>query len=175
MKSPSQFHLDEDQINRAVVDETDLPEQNRRHLVECQVCRKRVEQVRTELFMFGEHARSSVPPMTKTVSLPSDKSVAAEHSSGWLPSFAVAVMTGLILFVYFLGVENRTLQLTDIKNLEEQPVEMTIEDEYLMDEIFEIVEYPLPDVMYEIIGDDGEDFDEFLQFAVPNDQDDLQS
>jgi predicted anti-sigma-YlaC factor YlaD len=175
MKSPSQIHLDEKQINRAVVDETDLPEQYRSHLVECQVCRKQVEQVGTDLFLFGEHARLSVPPMTKTVSLPTDESVSAVHSHGWFPSFAVAVMTGIILFVYFLGVENNAPQIADIESLEEQPVELTIEDESLMDEVFEIVEYPLPDVMYEIIGEDGEDFDEFLQFVVPNDQDDLQS
>jgi len=175
MKSPVQFHLDEEQINRAVIDETDLAEQYRLHLAECEICRKQVEQVNEELYLFGEHARSSVPPMKKTVSLPAEVPSPAGHGSGWLPSFAVAVMTCLILFVYFLGVENKPLQMADVQSPEVQPLEMTIEDEALMDQIFQMVEYPLPDDVYEIIGDNGGDFDEFLEFVVPDEPDDLQS
>ena len=175
MKSSVQFHLDEEQINRAVIDEMDLPEKYRLHLAECEVCRKQVEQVKSELYLFGEHVRSAVPPMTKTVSLPVEESVPAGHGSGWLPSFAVAVTTCLILFVYFLGMENKPLQITDAQGPEVQPQEMTIEDENLMDQIFQLVEYPLPEDVYEITGDNGGDFDEFLEFVVPDEQDDLQS
>jgi len=175
MKAPIRFHLDEGQINRAVIDEMDLPEQYRLHLAECEVCRKQVEQVKNKLYQFGEHVRSSVPPMTKNVSLPYEEAIPASHGSGWLPSFAVAVMTCLILFVYFLGMENRPLQITDTQSPEVQPLELTFEDENLMDQIFQMVEYPLPDDVYEITGDNGGDFDEFLEFIVPNEQDDLQS
>jgi len=175
MKLPVQFHLDEEQINRAVIDEMDLAEQYRLHLAQCEICRKQVEQVKNELYLFGEHVRSSVPPMKKTVYLPAEAPVPAGHGSVWLPSFAVAVMTCLILFVYFLGVENKPLQMTAVQSPEVQPLELTIEDEALMDQIFQMVEYPLPDDVYGIIGDDGGDFDEFLEFVVPDDQDNFQS
>ena len=175
MKSENQFHLNEEQISRVVVDEADLAREHRLHLSECQICRKQVDQFRQELFTLGKYAGLSVPPFRKTISLPSEESAPSGHNSRWLPSFAAAVMAGLVLFVYFLSVETTPPNITKVVGLEEQSLEVTLEDEDLMDEIFELVEYPLPDVMYEMTGNNGVNFDEFLQNVVPDDQDDFQS
>ena len=44
-----------------------------------------------------------------------------------------------------------------------------------MQEIFEMVENPLSDEMYEIIGDNGYFDEEFFEFVVPDFQEDFQS
>lgn len=175
MKSINQIHLDDELVCRAVVDETELPDKHRRHLAECQVCRRQVEQLRTELFMLGEQARQSVEPMKKTVLLPAGEPGAAGFGSGWLPSLGAAVMAGVVLFVYFLRVETTPPLVAELESQQEEGIELMLEDEKLMNEISEMVEYPLPDVMYELTGENRGDFDEFLQFAVPVDQEDLQS
>jgi len=52
---------------------------------------------------------------------------------------------------------------------------ISLEDEYLMDEISEMVENPLSDELYEITGENGGFNEDFLQFVVPDIQEDFQS
>ncbi len=56
-----------------------------------------------------------------------------------------------------------------------QSYETLLEDEYLMEEIFEMVENPLSDELYRLTGDNGGFDDDFLQFVVPDIQEDFQS
>ncbi len=79
-------------------------------------------------------------------------------------------MAGLVLFFYFLGMEAMSPRLPVLLS-----PEIVLEDEYLMEEIFEMVENPFSDVLYEIIGDNGGFDEEFLQFVVPDVQEDFQS
>jgi hypothetical protein len=79
-------------------------------------------------------------------------------------------MAGLVLFVYFLGVESMSPRFTPLQSLE-----IVLEDEYLMDEIFEMVENPLSAELYNITGDNGGFDEEFLQYVVPDIEEDFQS
>ena len=57
-----------------------------------------------------------------------------------------------------------------------QNQESLLEDESLMREISEMVEYPLPENLYELTGEHGISFEEdFLEFVVPDIQNDFQS
>ena len=56
-----------------------------------------------------------------------------------------------------------------------QSADALVEDEYLMKEISEMVENPLPETLYEITGDNEVFDDDFFQFMVPDIQEDLQS
>ncbi|MDH3392102.1 MAG: hypothetical protein OEL85_09940, partial [Desulfobulbaceae bacterium] len=138
---------------------------------ECQLCKRKVEQFKDELQEIGETAMLSVPLLTKNITLPPEEVVRASHKSSWLPSFGAAVMAGLVLFVYFLGMETpmspRFIAL--------QGPDTPMEDEYLMEEIFEMVENPLSDALYQITGDNGDFDDDFLEFVVPDIQEDFQS
>jgi hypothetical protein len=44
-----------------------------------------------------------------------------------------------------------------------------------MDEIFEMVENPLSNELYQLVGENDGFDDEFLQFVIPDIQDDFQS
>lgn len=170
MKLPEQQHLNEDQILWAVIDEGELPEEVRDHLMECQVCNERISNIRDELHGFGENAVLSVPALTKKITLPHDESGQLSKGASWLPSFGVAVMAGLVLFFYFLGMESMNPGRTPLLN-----TATVFEDEYLMEEIFEIVENPLFGSGFEINGENSGFNDEFLEFIVPDIQEDYQS
>ena len=170
MKSQNQTHLKEEQIIWAVIDEKELAGADRNHLLECQLCNKKVEQIKDELQELGENSRLSVPSLTKNIILPPEEPTLVSHKSSWLSSFGVAAMAGLVLFFYFLGMETMTPRLTPF-----QSSEALLEDESLMDEIFQMVENPLSDELYEITGENGGFDEEFLQFVVPDIQEDFQS
>lgn len=170
MSVQNDIHLNDEQLILAVIDEKDLTGENHRHLQECSICNEKVASFRAELLEFGEYARASVPPLTKNMILPQDESASASGMLAWFPSFSAAVMTGLVLFVYFLGIEATSTKLPDY-----QAPEDLLAEEYLMDEIFEMVENPLSNELYQLVGDNGGFDDEFLQFVVPDVQDDFQS
>jgi len=169
MKSDNKIHLDEELITRAIIDEQDLGETERQHLMTCGICNKKVMQIKDELQVLGENALLAVEPSKKNIVLPREKPAAANKSS-WLPTFGVAAMAGLVLFFYFLGMESMSPRLTTY-----QSADALVEDEYLMQEISEMVENPLPETLYEITGDAEVIDDDFFQFMVPDIQEDLQS
>ena len=165
-------HLQEEQISWAVIDENELAVNDRQHLLACRVCQMRVEQFRNELQEFGQEARQAVPPFSRPVKLPGKEPARVSQSPGWLPFFGAAAMAGFVLFFYFIGME--TIPLTKSANLQNQ--EILLEDETLMREISEMVEYPLSEDMYKISGNNGSGFDDdFLRFVVPDTEDDFQS
>jgi hypothetical protein len=171
MKSQNQAHLKEEQVIWAVIDEKELTGEDQQHLLECQLCKRKVEQLKAELQEIGETAMVSVPPLTKNITLPPEEVVQASYKSRWLPSFGAAAMAGLVLFVYFLGMETTMSP----RFIALQSPDTPMEDEYLMEEIFEMVENPLSDALYQITGDNGGFDEDFLEFIVPDIQEDFQS
>jgi len=172
MKEKNHDHLPEGQILRAVVDEKDLPGEDQQHLRACSVCKRKIEQVRGGLQAFGKKAGQAVPPFSRPVRLPSEKPARISQNAGWLPFFGAAAMAGLLMFFYFMSME--IMPRPGLITMQSQ--ENLLEDESLMRQISEMVENPLSDDMYEISGENGVDFDEdFLQFLVPEIQDDFQS
>jgi hypothetical protein len=170
MSAQNDIHLNDEQLIWAVIDEKELTVEDRRHLQECVICNEKVTSFRAELQGFGEYARTSVPPLSKDMVLPQVEQTSASGMLDWFPSFSAAVMTGLILFVYFLGIEATSPRLPDY-----QAPEDLLTEEYLMDEIFEMVENPLSNELYQLVGENDGFDDEFLQFVIPDIQDDFQS
>ena len=172
MRVRNDAHLQEEQILWAVIDEQDLGEDAQRHLQQCQICKGKVEQFRDELHEFGQIASQSVPPFNRFLKLPAPKPAPAGHYSGWLPFFGAAAMAAFILFFYFMDMH--TTPPPPVASMQSQ--ENLLEDETLMREIAEMVEYPLPEDLYEISGEYENNFDDdFLQFIVPDTDDDFQS
>jgi len=170
MKQQDKTHLSEELITRAVIDEQELGGAERQHLITCGVCNKKVEQIKDALQDLGENALLAVEPSKKNIVLPREEPTVASHKSSWLPTFGVTAMAGLALFFYFLGMESMSPQLIPY-----QGAEVPVEDAYLMEEISEMVENPLPETLYEITGDYEVIDDDFFQFMVPDIQEDLQS
>lgn len=170
MKPDNKSHLHEELITRAVIDEQDLDDSDRQHLMTCRTCSEKVRQIKDELQELSENGLLAVEPARKAVILPREKPAAASNASSWLPTFGVAAMACLVLFFYFLGMESMSPRLTPY-----QSADALVEDEYLMEEISEMVEYPLSETLYEITGDNEVFDDDFFQFMVPDIQEDLQS
>jgi len=166
-------HLQDEQILWAIIDKTELGEEVQQHLLSCQHCKGKVARFNDDLQEFGDNARQAVPPCSRTVKLPAVKPSRSVFNGGWLPFFGAAAMAGLVVFFYFMGLHPVTpVQLSTL-----QGTESLLEDEVLMREISALVESPLSGDVYEIIGEEsGTDYDEdFLDFIVPDIQDDLQS
>jgi hypothetical protein len=170
MKKHNYGHLSEDGIIWAVVDEKELSEEDHCHLMGCRLCQGKVEQFTAHLQVFGERAELSVPPLTKTMRMPQAEPAAAKHRPSWIHFVGAAAMAGLILFFYFLGMDAMSPKLATVQG----PGNL-LEDEYLMQEISEMVEYPLSTELYEITGDAADFDDDYMQFIVPDFQEDSQS
>ena len=174
MRGENQVHMQEEKILWAVIDEDELSADEQQHLRDCQVCKGKVKQIQAELQEFGQMARQNVPPLSRPVFLPKEKVAAVSHNTGWLPFFAAAAMAGFVVFFYFMTLETSAPPVfTQLQNQE-----ALLEDETLMREISVLVEDPLAEDMYEISGEYGIDFDDddgFLQFIVPDIDDDFQS
>ena len=170
MNKHNDGHLSEERIVMAVVDEKELSEENYLHLLDCRLCQGKVEQFMSHLQEFGERAELSVPPLTKIMRMPLAESSSAKHKPSWIHFVGAAAMAGLILFLYFLGMDAMSPKLATV-----QGPENLLEDEDLMQEISEMVEYPLPTELYEITGDAAGFDDDFMQFIVPDFQEDFRS
>jgi len=172
MKEQNHEHLQVEQILWAVIDKKELAVDLQQHLLECQVCNAKVEEFRKDMQGFGLKARQAVPPFTRSVKLPAATASRDGHYGGWLPFFGAAAMAGLVVFFYFMGMKS----ITPVQFNTLQSQEALLEDEALMREISEIVEYPLSKDIYEITGENGTGYDEdFLDLIVPDMQDDFQS
>lgn len=173
MKGHNDAHLQEEQIIWAVIDVKELGEDTRHHLLACSPCQERVERFQAELQDFGRQAKEAVPPFSRTIKLPIKEPATRSQNAGWLPFIGATAMAGLVLFFYVMGGMGTVHQGKLAMN---QSQEMLLEDEALMREISEMVEYPFTDDMYEITGENGSGFDEdFMEFIVPDIQDDFQS
>jgi hypothetical protein len=95
---------------------------------------------------------------------------AARFRLGWVSFAGGAALAGLLLFFYFIGMNARTPDLAMV-----QDQDNLFEDENFMQEISDIVDSPFPEDIYDITGDAADSEDDFLQFVVPDPQEELQS
>jgi hypothetical protein len=171
MKEQIDKHLREEQIIWAVIDKQELAGDLQQHLLECDLCKGKVARFSNELDEFGQKAKQSVPPLSRQIRLPAAAPKRIRHNDGWLPIFGAVAMAGLVVFFYFMGM--KTIPPVPVSPVQSQ--ESLLEDESLMREISELVEYPLTDDIYEVTGKNGTDYDDddFLDFDVPEMQDDF--
>jgi hypothetical protein len=202
MKVENHTHLQDEQILWAVIDESDLARHAQEHLRGCPVCKRKVEQFRYELRDFGQKASLAVPPFSRPVRLPREKPAAGSHNVGWLPVFGAAAMAAFVVFFYFMGMETvAPTQFASLQNQESLLEDESLMREIA--EIVEVPlpadvyaisgdnETGFYEGLYGIIGDDGTGFaedmgeingdngtgydEDFLEFVVPDLQDDFQS
>jgi len=174
MNGQNHPHLRQEQILWAIIDEQELGKDEQRHLLECPVCRQNVAQFKGELQEFGQRAKQSVPPFSRQLLLPAAAPTKVSHGQGWLPFLGAAAMAGFVLFFYFMGLQT---VVTTRESIIQQSHESLLQDEDLMREISYMVESPFSDDMYEISGDyeTSVETDDFMEFIVPDIQDDFQS
>ena len=152
-------HLNEDQLLLSLVDENDLSEDIKNHLLGCPACRRKKTTFVLELDRLGEKAKDFAPDLKQNPAFLFQK---AQNSFPRRPIFAVGLALVLIT-VLSLSI----LLFTD--SSKQMTAQLSTEKEnylYLLDEILE--EPYLPDPYLDITAASNSDFDdEFVEFIFP--------
>ena len=159
-------HLSEEEVIRAVVDETDLPDPMKRHLSVCPVCGRNKERLSSRLSQLGDIARAVTPVPLKRVTLPEKER--AKSFSFWGMSRSRVLIAGLsvamIIAVFLWTVPLRTVPQGDSSVWSDD----MWEDYTLMMEIIELKDVPLPQIYFDISGESFPTIsEEFMDFLVP--------
>jgi hypothetical protein len=164
-------HLAEDQLLQAIIDLGDLSKDGQDHLKDCPYCTGQLENLQETLEGFGNKARANVPVSMRSIQLPA-VNTASWHSRlhFWHPAYGALAVTAIALLVFLWP---RPSLIPEFEQFA-LPLD-TVEDEMLMQEISELVENAMPEDFFEMTGDVPEEFDDFLQFVIPEYIDDTQS
>lgn len=169
MNKSNGSHLDEAQIYKAIIDESQLLPSEKEHLSVCSKCRAELESFEKDLKLLGQTAERFVP-------IPKNRMVLHEKAGknslfGWRSSFAVAVT--ILFFVITMHSDSMKIlfsNTTDIANSE------LYSEDILMTEVNDLVENSLPAKYFFISDEENTDYDEdFIDFVVPSIDDDLLS
>jgi hypothetical protein len=160
------FHLDEDQLLWAVVEEAELPLPLQEHLSACSQCRANKERFERDLARLGQMAERFAPSPKGPVSLPVEEPGGSiGWSWGWRAYVSAAVAAALVVILIWWSPLHRN---TPGDNGDILAREME-EAEQFMTEVSMLVENALPPVYLDISADSGTGFDEeFMQFVVPS-------
>lgn len=151
-----EFHVDEGQILKAVVDENDLSEEERRHLAECDDCRARRALIEGRLLDFGQKAERYAPVMYRKVALPQREKRVLPSWLGSRRSLTVGFAFASVMFVLIGFMVYRTLPETRSAMVYRE----MLDDEKLISEITSLEDDALPqfyrDMSDEAAGDSEE-------------------
>jgi hypothetical protein len=158
-------HLTEDDMLRAVIDDTDLSTLQRQHLAECSRCRSHRQRLESELAQLGQLAERYSPEPLRRITVAHDKARLPFSIRGFVFSAATVAAVVLVVWATFLI---RNQQQGPVGNLAQNMVEAKI----LMTEINGLVENALPPVYLDIVGETNPNMDEdFIDFLVPINED----
>jgi len=162
-------HLNEEQIYKAIIDESQLLPSENEHLSDCSECRTALESFQKDLKLLGQTAERFVP-------LPKRRKILYEKTGknflfGWGASFAAAIT--ILFFVITMHSDSMKLVFdnkTDITN------SALYSEDILMTQVNNLIENPLPAKYLFISDEDNTDYDEdFIDFVVPSGDDEVLS
>lgn len=162
-------HLDEDQLVRAVVDESELPVAVRDHLSVCSTCRAEKERLERDLARLGQMAKHFAPSSGKRVVLPLEKPKGFRR---WFWNWRMVLVTG----VAAVGVIVVALWFVLFMTAPEKGVATLAremwEDERFMGDVTLLEENALSPIHQNITGEFYPVLDEeFMEFVVPSVED----
>ena len=159
--NPDAFHLNEETILQAVIDEADLSDQQQQHLAQCPQCRANKERLENELAHLGQLAERYAPEPLRRITLEGDKIRAPLLIRRFAFGVAAAATVMIVVWAAFLI---RNPQPGNVGNVAQNMVEA----ERLMTEIDVLVENALPQVYLDIVGETHSSLDEdFIDFLIP--------
>lgn len=153
------MHLSEDQILLSLVDENDLSQEVRSHLLACTACQEKKTALISELEHLGQMAKDLAPlPRQKPLPLVRESRHFSFRLRVLAAGFAVVLIIACLLSLVFFTDSSK--QMTARLSTEMET------DLYLVDEILE--ESTLPEYYLDIAVTSYSYFDdEFLEFVVP--------
>ena len=154
-------HLAEDDMLKAVIDDTDLSMLQQQHLAECSRCQSHRERLENELTHLGQLAERYAPQPLRRISVADDKARSPLLTRRFTVSAAAVAAVIIVVWATFLI---RSQQQGGIGNLAQDMVEA----ERLMTEVNVLVENALPQVYLDIVGETNLNMDEdFIDFLIP--------
>jgi len=170
LTATSSEHLAEAQILQAIVDLSDLSDDQQAHLKACSVCGAEKDRLERILFQVGSMARASAPTVIHRPVLP-DKhpSFLQEWFLELRPLVRIAIPALLVLMVITTALVLRPEQDKRFAYVTEQK----IDPEQLLSDIDRLIENPLPQELQTLISiaeiDPNEDFMEYIVPPTDND------
>jgi len=155
-------HLDEEQIYRAIIDESQLFHSEKEHLSGCSECRAELESFKKDLKLLGQNAERFVP-------LPKNRMILHEKAGknsffGWRTSLAAAT----IIIFFVITIYSGSMKLLFHNKTDIADSELYSED-ILMTEVNNLVENSLPSKYLFISDEEDAEYDEeFIDFVVPS-------
>ena len=103
----NQAHLSQDDLRKAVVDSSDLPQARQQHLLECDICQQKNLAFKKELRALSQKARDTIKPPLPRVSVIIEGAKAAPRKrpvyfKGLAPALSFTVLLLGLVSVWFL-------------------------------------------------------------------------
>ena len=164
MTSQKDLHLEEDQLLIAVVDETDLSQSQRNHLLTCRQCREGREKIEGDLARLGQMTEHFSPSPKRRISLPPEKS---QRSFWW--SWQTRTTLGAAVAAIFIGIVGIPTLFENMQAIRGNTyTQEMLEAEQFMTEVSMLAENALPQEYLDITGETDEEPDEeFMEFITP--------
>lgn len=170
MNTTSSRHLAEAQILQAIVDLSDLSDDQQVHLKACSVCGAEKDRLNRMLRKVGSMARASAPAVIRRPVLPDKRPGFLQR---WFfevrPVVRIAIPALLVLVVFTAALVLKPNQDKHIALVAEQ----MIDPEQLLSDIDRLIENPLPQELQAMISiaeiDPDEDFMEYIVPPIEND------
>jgi hypothetical protein len=164
-------HLKNNQIFQAIVDEKDLFADQQVHLNRCQRCRSEKTRLETELYQLGQLAEKHAPKNRRQVVLakPSSRFMRSTPRF-WKMSLATAVsLAFLTVTIWWFSDPQQMSPPINGKTVQT----IMANDAQFMLEIGKMVENALPEVYFQILGENDSIFhDTFMEFMIPSTEND---
>ena len=172
MSDEKNHHLNDDQIIRAVVDESELSVSVRQHLANCNQCRAQKAHLEQSLARLGHTARQFAPLPPKGLKLrSSETSHAIRWSWNWKIALGTTVATAaLFIFLWWASQARQMFEPPSQENVIADDVKAS---ESLMTEVGILSENALPPEYMDITAEmESEINEEFMNFIAPLIEDD---
>lgn len=165
------FHINEDQLIIAVIDQNDLPAAVRLHLSKCPACQEKKRQLDQELGNLGRMAREFAPlPKRKASHILSHILDGIQKTNtglwSWRPLFAASFAA--LFLIAGIWMTSPPVKNTSQEQMTARIINEMEEDQYFILEIKALEENALPDFYPYVSGESDRYFDEeFINFVVP--------
>lgn len=165
MNAKNNHHLDEDQLIRAVVDESDLPAAARAHLAACSQCRRSKQNFEQELTHLGRMAAQFAPKPQKRIILPEQKP--GRRLSSYLNRRSVIAAAAIAAAAFIIVWGTNITRIISEHRTANMTAEMR-DAKQLMTEVNSLVDNALPPFYLQLSDGPKPDYDEeFYKFLIP--------
>ena len=172
MNKGKNHHLNEDQIIRAVVDESELAASTRQHLDNCNQCRAQKAHLEQNLERLGQAARQFAPLPRKRLNLKASQiSPTIRWSWNWKTALVTTMAAAALFIIMWWASQGR--EMFDTSGRENVIADDAKASESLMTEVNILSENALPQAYMDIAVETELEFnEEFINFIAPLIEDD---